>query len=365
VCAVLIRSKAPLRLSFAGGGTDVRPFVDLEGGCVLNATITRHAWGSLAGRGDGQIQIESADFGTLLRFDARASLVYDGKMDIAKAAIRSLGGQDSPGFDLFLHTDAPPGSGLGSSSSLMVSLVGLLREFKSLSLSDYETAQLAYCIEREQLGIQGGMQDQYAAAFGGFNFIEFYKDRVIVNPLRISRDAVNELEHNLLLCYTGKPRSASGIIEDQVGRYEKGEEEALAGLRRQKQLAFDMKNALLERRLDDFGDLLGAAWHYKKKMSPRISTPLVDEMYDEARKHGAIGGKITGAGGGGYMLFYCRYEKKLRVADALRKMGGTPTEFGFDSRGLQTWRVNEARRASGASADEHEARLWSTIGTER
>lgn len=350
---MVIRSKAPLRLSFAGGGTDVRPFADIEGGCVLNATITRYAWGSLAGRQDGQIQIESANFGALLQFDAKASLVYDGRMDIAKAAIRNLGGQNSLGFDLFLHTDAPPGSGLGSSSSLMVGLVGLLREFKRLSLSDYETAQLAYRIEREQLGIQGGMQDQYAAAFGGFNFIEFYKDRAIVNPLRISRDSINELEHNLLLCYTGKPRVDMHIIEDQIGRYENREDEALAGLRRQKQLAFDMKNALLERRLDDFGELLGAAWHYKKKMSPKISTPLVDETYEQATRHGAIGGKITGAGGG-YMLFYCRYEKKLRVAEALRKMGATPTEFGFDLRGLQTWRVNEARRPGESACDADE-----------
>jgi D-glycero-alpha-D-manno-heptose-7-phosphate kinase len=361
---VLIRSKAPLRLSFAGGGTDVRPFVDIEGGCVLNATITRYAWGSLAGRQDRQIQIESADFGSLLQFEAQASLVYDGKMDIAKAAIRNLGGQNSTGFDLFLHTDAPPGSGLGSSSSLMVSLVGLLREFKRLSLSDYETAQLAYRIEREQLGIQGGMQDQYAAAFGGFNFIEFYKDRVIVNPLRISRDTINELEHNLLLCYTGKPRSDVHIIEDQIGRYEKREDAALAGLRRQKQLAFDMKNALLERRLDDFGELLGAAWHYKKKMSPKISTPLVEEMYEHATRHGAIGGKITGAGGGGYMLFYCRYEKKLRVVEELRKMGATPTEFGFDLRGLQTWRVNEARLLGESAGDAGVSRVWSTIASE-
>jgi D-glycero-alpha-D-manno-heptose-7-phosphate kinase len=361
---MLIRSKAPLRLSFAGGGTDVRPFVDLEGGCVLNATITRHAWGALSSRSDGQIHIESADFGLLLHLDTQTKLVYDGKMDIAKAAIRSLGGQDSPGFDLFLHTDAPPGSGLGSSSSLMVSLVGLLREFKGLTLSDYEIAQLAYQIEREQLGIQGGMQDQYAAAFGGFNFIEFYQDRVIVNPLRISQDTLNELEHNLLLCYTGSPRLSGGIIEDQVSRYEHRDEDALSGLRRQKDLAFDMKNALLERRLNDFGGLLGAAWHYKKKMSPKISTPAIDEMYEEARKRGAIGGKITGAGGGGYMLFYCEYEKKLRVAEALRKMGATPTEFSFDPHGLQTWRVCEARRAATEGSVAAGPRSWRTVATE-
>jgi D-glycero-alpha-D-manno-heptose-7-phosphate kinase len=278
-----------------------------------------------------------------LHLDTKMNWRYDGELDLAKAAILNLRGQDSSGFDLFLHTDAPPGSGLGSSSSLMVCLVGLLREFKALSLNDYETAKLAYQIEREHLGVKGGMQDQYAAAFGGFNFIEFYQDRVIVNPLRISRDTINELEHNLLLCYTGRSRVSDGIIADQVGRYKSKDEDAIAGLRQQKQLAFEMKNALLERRLNDFGELLGTAWHYKKQMSPKISTPLIDEMYEEAIRNGALGGKITGAGGGGYMLFYCQYEKKLRVAEALRAMGATPTEFCFNSRGLQTWRVTDER----------------------
>jgi len=358
------RAKAPLRLSFAGGGTDVRPFSDQEGGCVLNATITRHAWGALSSRRDGQIQIESADFGSLLQFDSNTPIVYDGKMDLAKAAIRNLGGQYSGGFDLFLHTDAPPGSGLGSSSSLMVCLVGLLREFNNLRLTDYDTAQLAYRIEREELGIRGGMQDQYASAFGGFNFIEFHKDRVIVNPLRVSEDTVNELEHNLLLCYTGKPHLSSGIIVDQVGRYENHEEDALTGLRRQKELAFEMKNALLERRLGDFGMLLGTAWYYKKKMSPKVSTPIIDEMYEEAQKQGAIGGKITGAGGGGYMLFYCQYEKKLRVAEALQKLGATPTEFGFESHGLQTWRVDERRRSDRGETLPAGPGAWRTVASE-
>jgi D-glycero-alpha-D-manno-heptose-7-phosphate kinase len=360
---MLIRSKAPLRLSFAGGGTDVRPFVDQEGGCVLNATITRYAWGALSSREDDQIRIESADFGSLLHFDTKTDLVYDGKMDLAKAAIRNLGGQQSRGFDLFLHTDAPPGSGLGSSSSLMICLVGLLREFKSLTLSDYETARLAYDIERQQLRIQGGMQDQYASAFGGFNFIEFYSNRVIVNPLRISRDTINELEHNLLLCYTGSPHVSGGIIADQVGRYESGVEDAITGLRLQKDLAFEMKNALLERRLNDFGELLGAAWESKKKLSSKISTPRIDEMYEVARREGAIGGKITGAGGGGYMLFYCQYEKKLRVASALRQMGATPTEFGFDLHGLQTWRVNGATRPAEDKTQCNGVRAWRTVET--
>jgi D-glycero-alpha-D-manno-heptose-7-phosphate kinase len=337
---VRIRAKAPLRLSFAGGGTDVSPFLEREGGCVLSATISRYSWGTLSPREDGQIHLESADLGALFYFDTRSNLVYDGKMDLAKAAIRTLSGQDSKGFDLFLQTDAPPGSGLGSSSSLMVNMIGLLREFKALPLTEYEMADLAFQIERKQLGIRGGMQDQYASVFGGFNFIEFHADHVIVNPLRINRDSTNELEHNLLLCYTGKPRTTDGIIQDQVGRYEQNEEAAMEGLRKQKTLAVEMKNLLLQRRLDDFGALLDTAWQFKKQMSPKISNPLIDEMYDEARRNGALGGKITGAGGGGYLLLYCEYEKKHKVAEALRKIGGIPTEFGFEFHGLQTWRMN-------------------------
>jgi D-glycero-alpha-D-manno-heptose-7-phosphate kinase len=335
-----IRAKAPLRLSFAGGGTDVSPFLEKEGGCVLSATISRYSWGTLTPREDEQIHLESADLGALFYFDTRSNLVYDGKMDLAKAAIRTLGSKDSRGFDLFLKTDAPPGSGLGSSSSLMVNMIGLLREFKSLPLSEYETADLAYQIERKQLGIRGGMQDQYAAVFGGFNFIEFHADHVIVNPLRISADAANELEHNLLLCYTGKPRGTDGIIQDQMERYEEREEAVMEGLRKQKTLAVEMKNLLLQRRLDDFGALLDTAWQAKKKMSSKISNPHIDAMYDEARRHGALGGKITGAGGGGYLLLYCEYEKKHKVAEAVTRAGGIPTEFAFEFHGLQTWRMN-------------------------
>lgn len=340
---VQIRAKAPLRLSFAGGGTDVAPFPEREGGCVLSATITRYSWGTLKPREDEQIHVESADLGALFYFDSRSNLVYDGKLDLAKAAIRKMYGTGTnghTGFDLYLQTDAPPGSGLGSSSSLMVNLIGLLREFRGLPLTDYETAEMAYQIERNELRIRGGMQDQYAAAFGGFNFIEFGAGHVIVNPLRIHQDTANELEHNLLLCYTGQPRKDDGIIDDQVGRYEHHDEKAEEGLRRQKSLAIEMKNLLLQRKLEDFGAKLDEAWQYKKQMSPKVTNPRIDEMYAEARRHGALGGKITGAGGGGYLLFYCEYEKKQKVADALKRLGGIPTEFSFEFHGLQTWRRN-------------------------
>lgn len=339
---MLIRAKAPLRISFAGGGTDVPPYPEKEGGCVLSATINKYAYGTLRPRKDGQIKIESVDYGVSINYDVDEVLLYDGKLDLVKAAIKKLRGQESAGFDLFLHSDAPPGTGLGSSSAMMVVLVGLLKEFKNMAFTDYEVANLAYIIERKELGIKGGLQDQYAATFGGFNFIEFLKDRVIVNPLRISQDVINELEYNLLLCYTGGCRLSARIIEDQVSRYERKEEETLQGLRQLKKIAIEMKNALLQRKLNEFGELLHHAWENKKKLSSKITSPEIEEMYEEARKAGALGGKISGAGGGGYLLFYCLFDKKHKVAETLKKLGGTITDFAFEDHGLQTWRVDES-----------------------
>jgi D-glycero-alpha-D-manno-heptose-7-phosphate kinase len=334
----VIRAKAPLRVSFAGGGTDVLPFPATEGGLVLSATINRYAYGALRPREDSQIGVESVDFGVSVSYGLGDELIFDGKLDLVKAAIRKLG---RGGYDLFLHSNAPPGSGLGSSSAVMVALIGLLREYHREPFTDYETAQLAFQLEREDLGIKGGLQDQYAATFGGFNFIEFEADRVIVNPLRISPDVVHELEHNMLLCYTGKTRASDHIIEDQTKRWEGGDERALEGLRAGKALAIEMKNALLQRRLNDFGDLLGSAWEQKKKMSPRIANDFIDKAYDAARRQGALGGKVTGAGGGGYMLFYSPFQRKHRVANALIELGGAVTEFEFTARGLTTWSMNE------------------------
>jgi D-glycero-alpha-D-manno-heptose-7-phosphate kinase len=336
-----IRAKTPLRISFAGGGTDVPPYPELYGGCVLNVTIDNYAWGSLKPRTDRRIRIESADLDPEVGFNVDETVPLDGKLDLATAVIKRLGALDSEGFDIFLHCDAPPGSGLGSSSALVVTLVGLIREYKNIPLGNYEVARTAYEIERGDLKISCGLQDQYATAFGGFNFTEFEKERVIVNPLRIHRSTVNELEHNLLLCFTGKTRRSDHIIDDQTSRLVSGQEDTLRGLSEQKVLAVDMKNALLTARLSHFGDLLHAAWTAKKKMSDRISNPQIDELYEEARKRGAIGGKITGAGGGGFMMFYCEFEKKHKVAEQLRRMGALPTEFAFETEGLQTWRTDE------------------------
>ncbi len=338
---MLYRAKAPLRVSFAGGGTDVPPFPAQEGGLVLNATINRYAYGTLRPRQDEQIRIESADLDLSVDYRREEPLIFDGKLDLVKAAIRKLEGSEPRGFDLFLRSNAPPGSGLGSSSTLMVTLIGLLKDFHGLPLTDYEIADLSYVVERHEAGIKGGLQDQYAATFGGFNFIELEADRVLVNPLRIPRSTVNELEHNMLLCYTGATRRSDHIIEDQTARLEGGDAGTLEGLRQGKEFAVEMKNALLRGRTDAFGDLLHQSWEAKKKLSPRIATPFIEEAYEVARRAGALGGKVTGAGGGGFMLFYCVFERKHEVARALAELGANATEFAFEPSGLQTWTISD------------------------
>lgn len=335
----LLRAKAPLRLSFAGGGTDVPPFPQAEGGSVLSATINRYAYATLRPRVDDQICIQSLDFGVTVTYSADDKLIYDGKLDLVKAAILHLG-VPRTGLDLFLHSDAPPGSGLGASSAMMVALVGLLKDFYSLSLTDYEVADHAYRIERTELGIRGGLQDQYAATFGGFNFIEFLSDGVIVNPLRIPADVQNELQYNLLLVFTGQIRLSAHIIEDQVERYESGDADSAEALRELKRLSVAMKNRLLGQRLEEFGVLLGEEWRQKKRLSNTISTSELDAVYEAARAAGATGGKVTGAGGGGYMLFYCPNETRHRVATRLAALGCSIADFSFEPTGLQTWRVN-------------------------
>jgi D-glycero-alpha-D-manno-heptose-7-phosphate kinase len=224
---------------------------------------------------------------------------------------------------------------------MMVALVGLLNDWHRLSLTDYGVAEYACRIEREELGIPGGLQDQYAATFGGFNFIEFLEDRVIVNPLRVSAAVQNELQYNLLLAFTGQTRMSSGIIEDQVKRFRAQDPESVHAFRELKRISVEMKNCILQNQLDGFGRLLHEQWGQKKRTSSRISTPELDTIYDAALRAGATGGKITGAGGGGYMLFYCPRETRHEVARRLDELGCTISDFSFEPTGLQTWRVTE------------------------
>jgi D-glycero-alpha-D-manno-heptose-7-phosphate kinase len=329
------RARAPLRISFCGGGTDVSPYPEEHGGMVLSATINQYAYASLSPRRDSRLTLASLDYDIVAKYDHPRRVRLDGQLDLIKAVVKAFGVKR--GADLWAHSDAPPGSGLGSSSTVVVALIGVLREWLNRPLTAYEVAELAYRIERVDLGLAGGRQDQYAATFGGFNFIEFHRDGTVVTPLRIHRDVLQELEYRLLLCYMGQTRSSADIIERQTESYRRGREATVDALGHLKAETLEMKKALLLGQVDAIGELLHEAWEYKKRLDEGISTNQIDKLYQIARKEGAIGGKMPGAGGGGYFFFLTRFDRKHRVAAALEKHGGQVVPFQFESRGLLTW----------------------------
>jgi D-glycero-alpha-D-manno-heptose-7-phosphate kinase len=335
-----VRCRAPLRIGFGGGGTDVPPYPEEKGGAVLSTTIGKYAYCTLMARNDDRINVTSLDYDLVASYSVNAEPRYDGNLDLVKAAIHAMNVKS--GCDLFLHTDAPPGSGLGTSSALVVAIVGAFRQWLKLPLTGYDIAELAYHIERDEAGIKGGRQDQYAATFGGFNFIEFLGKTTIVNPLRIDWNTINELEYRLMLCYTGGTRLSAGILDDQVAGYKERKVDVLKAFEETKQLAFDMKNALLLGKLNEFGSLLHQAWSCKKRLSKKITDPQIDELYELARQNGSIGGKLLGAGGGGYLLFLCEFDKWHIVAEKLERAGGKIVGFTFDLRGMQSWEVSES-----------------------
>ncbi|MDM7913794.1 MAG: hypothetical protein QUU85_00810, partial [Candidatus Eisenbacteria bacterium] len=249
-----------------------------------------------------------------------------------------LGGR-RPALRIRTHSDAPPGSGLGSSSTLVTALVGLIRSWLREPLGNYEIAELSYRIERTDLAIPGGRQDPYAATFGGFNWIEFHRDHTIVNPLRIRRDVVNELEYSLLLCYSGASRLSASIVESQTRSFIDGNPLVVRSLDRMKDLASEMKAALLRDRVRRFGELLREAWIAKKDLDPGITNERIDRLHEAAIASGAIGGKLLGAGGGGFLLLFCPFERRQPVERALEAEGGRIVPFALEDRGLQTWIV--------------------------
>lgn len=340
---MLIRSKAPLRLGLAGGGTDVSPYADMYGGAVLNATISMYAYASIEPRDDGKIVFNSVDRSERLEFAETLEIEIDGKLDLLKGIYNRIVKdftKEPLSFELTTYVDAPPGSGLGSSSTLVVAIIGAFVEWLKLPLGEYDISHLAYEIERKDLGMAGGKQDQYAATFGGFNFMEFYdNDRVIVNPLRIKPEIVNELQFNLLLYYTGTSRLSSKIIEAQVKNVKQKRTKSIEAMHKLKEQSILMKEAILKGELDKIGEILDFGWQYKKQMASSITNPLIEEIYETAKKAGAIGGKISGAGGGGFMMLYCPGNSRYKVIEALKKFGGEFRRFQFTKYGLETWRV--------------------------
>lgn len=342
---MIIRSKAPLRIGLAGGGTDVSPFADLYGGSILNATINLYAHATIIPLDGNTIELEAIDQGQKIQYDSAMSLPVDGKLDLLKGVYNRIAREhlDKPlSFRLITHVDAPPGSGLGSSSTLVVAIIGAFAHWLKLPLGEYDIAHMAYEIERLELGLAGGRQDQYAATFGGVNFMEFYKDdKVIVNPLRIRKKYVQELQNNLVLFYTGKSRESAKIIDKQAHSINKNEQDRIDATMHVKQQSVRMKEALLRGELNRMGEILHESWESKKRMADGISNPEIEQLYDAALGAGSTGGKISGAGGGGFMFFYCPENTRFAVIEAVSSANVKYTPFEFSMTGLYSYSIDE------------------------
>lgn len=340
---MIYRSRAPLRLGLAGGGTDVSPYADLYGGAILNATIAMYAYATIKPLNNGKIVLHAIDRNERYEFDAVHALPLDGNLDLIKGLYNRIVKDFTKAplsFELSTFVDAPPGSGLGSSSTLVVAIIGAFVEWLKLPLGEYDIAQLAFNVERVDLKMAGGRQDQYAATFGGVNFMEFsVNNKVIVNPLRVKEKYLYELENNLVLFFTETSRLSSDIIEKQSANVTAKNEKSIEAMHNLKEQAQMMKEALLRGEIDRIGEILHYGWQHKKDMAAGISNPMIDTIYETAMAAGATGGKISGAGGGGFMIFYAPYTSKYNVIDVLNKLGGKVMRYNFTNSGLTTWTI--------------------------
>ncbi|MBK7440221.1 MAG: dehydrogenase [Bacteroidetes bacterium] len=339
---MIIRSKAPLRIGLAGGGTDVGPYSDIYGGCILNATINKYAYATIMPRRDNKIILNARDRNECIELDSESKLAIDGKLDLLKGVynriVKDFNHNAPLSFELNTYVDAPPGSGLGSSSTLVVAIVGAFTEWLGLPLGEYDIAHLAYDIERKDLAMAGGKQDQYAATFGGWNFMEFYKeDKVIVNPLRIRPEYLQELSFNIVMYYTGTSRLSSTIIEAQSDNVTKKSDKSIEAMHNLKEQAYMMKEAILKGELSRIGDILDYGWKNKKATASGVTNDIIDNIYSSAMKAGATGGKISGAGGGGFMTFYCPGNTRYKVIEVLNTFGGEVHNIEFSNYGLTSW----------------------------
>ncbi len=338
---MIYRSKAPLRIGLAGGGTDVSPYSDEYGGAILNATISLFAYASIELTDDETIIVEALDRKEKQVYAWASSLPINGELDLLKAVYNRVQkdyGIPKRGFKLSTFVDAPAGSGLGTSSTLVVAILGAFVEMLKLPMGDYDIAHYAFEIERKDLQLAGGKQDQYAAMFGGVNFMEFYaEDQVIVNPLRIRPEYMHELENNLVLFFTATSRESASIIKEQVKNVNNKNEKSIEAMHQLKEQARRMKEAMLKGKLHHIGEILDFGFQQKRLMAANISNEVIEHIYAAAKAAGATGGKISGAGGGGFMIFYCPGNTRYAVIEALNSFGGEVKKYSFTKHGLTTW----------------------------
>lgn len=340
---MIIRSKAPLRLGLAGGGSDVSPYSDIYGGLILNATINLYAYCTIEETDDGMITINGYDSDCFKSYPVVASLDIDGEASLIKGVYNRIVrdfGLAPKSFKITTYNDAPAGSGLGTSSTMVVCILKCFVEWLSLPLGDYEISRLAYEIERKDLGLSGGKQDQYAAAFGGFNYMEFLKDdMVIVNPLKMKRWVIDELEASMVLYFTGRSRQSANIIDEQRKNTSAGNSEAVEAMHKIKQTAIDTKLALLKGDINGFAEILRIGWENKMKMARHVTNPIIQEAMDAALSAGAKAGKVSGAGGGGFIMFVVEPTRKKELINALEKLDGYVMPFNFTDGGAHGWKI--------------------------
>lgn len=330
-----IRSQAPLRLAFSGDGTDVEPYLSTFGGLVLNAAIDKYAHVTLRLHDGERVNVRSLDYNREESFDPHSPSQCSDELGLVKSTLLRVCPFHRQGMEIAMRSDVRPGTGLGGSSSMAVALVALFRQWRCQPLVAQEIAETAYCAERIDMQIPGGKQDQYAAAFGGFNLLEFRHDGTSVQALALPPGVVAGLEANLLLCHTGTTRHSAHIITAQVGQVETGQADVLAAMDALKRISQELAGFLLRGRLDDFGALLHEAWINKRKMAAEVSNPHIDELYETARSQGALGGKLAGAGAAGYLFFYCPTGCKHRVMTSLARLGVQSEAFSFVAQGVR------------------------------
>jgi D-glycero-alpha-D-manno-heptose-7-phosphate kinase len=339
---MIIKSRAPLRLGLAGGGTDVSPYSDMFGGAILNATINSFAFATLEPLENGKIEFASGHSAEVATYDSTDELPisnrgYELQCGVYNHIVKNYA-KKPLSFRMTTWIDAPPGSGLGTSSTLVVAILGAFVEWLKLPLGKYDIAHTAFEIERLELKMAGGKQDQYAATFGGVNYIEFLADdKVIVNPLSLKENVLNELESNVVLYFTETNRESATIISHQVENVKNNNVQAVEAMHRLKEQAQMMKECLLRGDVNQIGEILNIGWVNKKQMATQITNSLLDSIYENAIANGASGGKISGAGGGGFMFFYCPGTTRLKVSQSLAQFGGRVKSFTFTQQGLTTW----------------------------
>ena len=341
---MLIRARAPLRLGLAGGGTDVSPYCDKHGGYVLNATIDRYAYALLRPLEEPMVRFAATDQQVEDAVPLAPHCPLNGTLDLHKAVyneiVRNHNGGRPIAMELSTFCDAPPGSGLGSSSTLVVAMLKAFAEFLNLALDDYALARLAYRIERIDCGLQGGHQDQFAATFGGFNFMEFYgDDRAVVNALRIKNWIICEFEASLLLFFTGVSRDSARIIAAQQANVAAGMADPLQATHAIKQEAMAMKEALLKGDFPAIVHSMRSGWDNKKRLADLITNAHLDRVFDAATAAGALAGKASGAGGGGFMMFFVPPDRRMSVLRALGRFDGQASNCHFTKQGAQAWRL--------------------------